>query len=399
MSEAAPPSLLSPDAAVAAGLFEPLMIRSVTLPNRFVMPPMQRGWARSNVPDIGLGAYYRARVLGGAGLIIGESAAIDHPSATGQAAAVSLHDAAIPAWARIVGEVKDAGGHMLLQLWHEGAMRTRHSNGPDPNAPTLSPSGLVWRDRPNGEAASRDELEAILAAYVRAAMTAQSIGADGIELHGAHGFLLDQFCWSETNMRTDEYGGVALEDRFRFPTSIVRAIRAVVGQDFLIGWRFSQWKEVDFGARIFETPAALATGLGLLREAGVDLFHASTRRFHVPEWPESDLGLAGWASSVTDAPVIAVGSIGVQDRMFEVPGEAPGLDVMASFAELLRRFRRGDFALVGVGRAMIGDSDWVNKVRDGRFMEIRPFSSDMLGTAEWDMSLALEGLRRFGIRH
>lgn len=386
-------------ATISPDLFAPLTIKGITLPNRFVMPAMQRGWSRDNVPDPALADYYRARVEGGVGLIIGESAAIDHPSATGQSAAVILHGDAVPAWAHIVGTVKEAGGAMLLQLWHEGAMRTRGTNGPSPLAPTLSPSGLVWQGRANGDAASDDDLDAIADAYVRAALTAQSIGADGVELHAAHGFLLDQFCWRETNRRRDGHGGETLEERMRFPLRVVRAVRQAVGSGFLIGWRFSQWKEVDFGARIFDTPAELDKTLGALTAAGVDLFHASTRRFYLPEWPGSDLGLAGWASGFTDTPVIAVGSVGVKDKMFDVPGEPDELDPLASLEELSRRFDREDFALIAVGRALIADPDWVNKLRDGRLDTIRPFRSDMLGTAEWDMALALEGLARFGVGH
>lgn len=385
--------------AISPGLFEPLKIKSLTLPNRFVMPPMQRGWSKDNVPDRALADYYVARARGGTGLIIGESSAIDHPSATGQSAAVTLHGKAVPAWAHIVGTVKAAGGNMLLQLWHEGAMRTRGTNGPAPDAPTLSPSGLVWQDRANGDVASAEDLDAILDAYVRAALTAQSIGADGVELHGAHGFLLDQFCWHETNARSDEMGGDALDARLAFPLKVVRAVRQAVGQDFLIGWRFSQWKEVDFGARIFETPSQLQETLAKLTGAGVDLLHASTRRFYMPEWPGNDMSLAGWASACTNAPVITVGSVGVRDKMFDVPGEPDELDPLASLSELSRRFDRGDFALVAVGRALIGDPDWVNKVRDGCFDAIVPYDRTMLGTAEWDLALTMEGLGRFGIGH
>lgn len=378
-------------------LFDPLAIKSVTLPNRFVMPPMQRGWSRDGVPDEALANYYRARVIGGAGLIIGESAAIPHPSANGQAAAVNICGDAIPAWSRIVGAVKDAGGHMLLQLWHEGSMRRQHSGGSHPDAATLGPSGLVWKGRANGRPASHDELNRIRDAYVEAALTARAMGADGVELHAAHGFLLDQFCWYETNIRDDEFGG-SLMSRFAFPLSVVRAIRAAVGEAFLIGWRFSQWKEVDFGAHVFETPAELAVALKALEAAGVDMLHASTRRYYTPEWPGSDLGLAGWASTSCSLPVIGIGSVGVRHTLFtdeERSADPPdhGLD------ELVRRFDRGDFALVGVGRAMIADADFVNKIRAGRASEIRPFSREMLGEDVWDLSLAMEGLSRFGNLH
>ncbi|MDB5718548.1 MAG: 12-oxophytodienoate reductase [Sphingomonas bacterium] len=381
-----------------ARMFRPLAIKAMTLPNRFVMPAMQRGWSKGGVPDDRLVDYYRARALGGVGLIIGESAAIDHPSATGQDAAVTLHGAAVPAWARIVDAVKQAGGHMLLQLWHEGAMRLEDSGGPAPGAATLSPSGLIWAGRANGRAATRGDLDEILDAYARTAATAKRIGADGVEVHGAHGFLLDQFCWNETNIRDDGFGdGIAA--RFAFPAEVVRAIRAEVGEDFVIGWRFSQWKEVDFAARVFADPGELEQSLGILRAAGVDLFHASTRRFWEPEWPGSDLGVAGWASALTDAPVIGIGSIGVRGTMFGSSPADEAIDPRTRFEELLRRFDRGDFALMAVGRALIADPDWVNKIRDGRFDDIVPFRQDMLELGGWDLRVALEGLARFGDLH
>ena len=251
-------------------LFQPLTINGMTLPNRFVMPAMQRGWCVDGVPLPKMADYYRERVDGGVGLIVGESCTIDHPSASGQNPAAHLFGPAVPSWERCVGAVKDAGGHMFLQLWHEGSMRREGAGGPQPCAPTISPSGYVWHDRPNGRGAAEEDLDEILASFVRAAVTARNIGADGVELHGAHGFLLDQFAWHETNKRDDRWGGPDLASRTSFPAEVVKAVRAATGPDFVIGWRFSQWKEVDFGARIAETPEELGDYLRILGDAGVD---------------------------------------------------------------------------------------------------------------------------------
>jgi 2,4-dienoyl-CoA reductase-like NADH-dependent reductase (Old Yellow Enzyme family) len=378
------------DVSVIEPLFEPLAIKGLQLPNRFVLPAMQRGWCKDGIPDADLAEYYAARVAGGAGLIISEALAIDHPSATGQRVAAQIAPHTLDAWRRIVGRVKDANGNMFLQLFHEGALRPEGLPG------TLSPSGLAWEERRNGEAASRAELDAIRDAYVRAASNAKSIGADGVEIHAAHGFLLDQFFWHETNVRDDGLGGPKLGDRIGYPVEVIRAVREEVGPDFVIGWRFSQWKEVDFGAKLFSTPGELQFAINACEDAGVDLFHASTRRFYQPEWPDSDLGLAGWTTRVGRSPVITVGSVGIRDLLFGEPGEPDGLDLLASLGELARRFTRGDFALVAVGRGMIADPDWVNKLRNGDVANILPLTTQLVGDGDdsWDMRLVMEGLER-----
>ena len=143
------------------------------------------------------------------------------------------------------------------------------------------------------------DYDAIREAFVRGALAAKQIGAAGVEVHACHGYLLDQFLWAETNRRTDGYGGEDIRARVRFPAEIVQAIRQAVGEQFPISFRFSQWKEVNYNARITPTPRDLQTMLTILRAAGVDVFHASARYFWVAEWPNSDLGIAGWTKSIS----------------------------------------------------------------------------------------------------
>ncbi|MDE3170343.1 MAG: 12-oxophytodienoate reductase [Acidobacteriota bacterium] len=367
-----------------APLFTPFAIKGLKLPNRFVMPGMQRQWCDDGVPQPRLAEYYRQRVEGGVGLIITESCAVDHPSSTQTPMFCRINDSTMRAWQRCFDAVNRAGGRMLLQLWHEGAMRKEGDNGYYAQFPTLSPSGLVHAGKPNGRAASVEDLEAIRDAFVRGALAARELGAAGAEVHACHGYLLDQFLWAETNRRTDGYGGDDIRDRVRFPAEIVAAIRAAVGENFPISFRFSQWKEVNYKARIAPTPDDLRTMLGILRAAGVDVFHASARYFWIPEWPDSDWGVAGWTKSHTDAPVIGVGSVGldtdVMDNFFGKEAKSTG---EAGLQELLRRFNNGEFDLISVGRSLIGDAAWVNKVRDGRLSEIRMFTKkDVIGDLE-----------------
>ena len=373
-------------AADLAPLFTPFAIKGLKLPNRFVMPGMQRMWCDDGVPQPKLAEYYRQRVEGGVGLIITESCAVDHPSSTQTPMFCRINDATMSAWQRCFDAVNRAGGRMLLQLWHEGAIRKEGGDGPYSKFPTLSPSGLVHAGKPNGSAATLEDLDAIRGAFVRGALAARELGAAGVEIHSCHGYLLDQFLWPDTNRRTDGYGGDDIRARVRFPAEIVCAIREALGDEFPISFRFSQWKEVDYKARITPTPGDLRTMLAILRAAGVDVFHASARYFWVPEWTESDWGVAGWTKSMTDAPVIAVGSVGldtdVMDNFFGKEAKSTG---EAGLRELARRFGNGEFDLISVGRSLIGDPEWVNKVRDGRLSEIRMFTKkDVIGDLEME---------------
>ena len=151
-------------------------------------------------------------------------------------------------------------------------------------------------------------------------------------------------------------------------------MRAAVGPDYPVSIRLSQWKEADYEGKVAHSPEEL--GLLLDALAAADIFHISTRRFWTPEWPERDpdRGLAAWAKEFTGAPVIAVGSVGLDiDVMATLTGQEAAPTGPGRIADLVRRFERGDFDLISVGRSLIGDPDWVAKMRDGRGAEIRPF--------------------------
>jgi 2,4-dienoyl-CoA reductase-like NADH-dependent reductase (Old Yellow Enzyme family) len=171
-----------------------------------------------------------------------------------------------------------------------------------------------------------------------------------------------------------------MRNRVRFPAEIVAAIRDACGEKFVISFRFSQWKESDFKARIARTPDELAIMLSALCEAGVSVLHASTRRFWEPEWEGSDLGLAGWARKLSGLPVITVGSVGLSaDVMESFSGNEVESQVREGLEELSRRFCEGEFDLVSVGRGLIADPDWVTKVREKNYDSIRSFTRADLG--------------------
>jgi 2,4-dienoyl-CoA reductase-like NADH-dependent reductase (Old Yellow Enzyme family) len=361
-------------------LFTPLKIRNITLRNRFVMPGMQRGFMDDGAPTPKMVEYMRRCAAGGPGLIISESTSPDHPSAYWQPVMGRMETATLGAWKKVVDAVHAGGAAFLLQIWHPGAMRKVASGHPLAEYPAISPSGLIQAGRANGRAMTREDLQELKLAYVEAARHARSLGFDGVEVHSAHGYLLDQFLWAETNRREDEYGGASLAERARYPAEITAAIRAAVGEDFVISYRFSQFKEVDYGARVASSPQDLQGMLALLRSSGVDLFNVSSRRFRKPEWPGTehpDYSIAEWARSMTDAAVMTCGSVGVNVEMFAnlFDDEEPSqLCAQRDLQLLAERVARGRLDLVGVGRMHIANNDFVNKVRAGRFDELALFN-------------------------
>ena len=360
-------------------LFTPQRIGSLTLRNRFVMPAMQRAFMEDGAPTPRMVEYLRRCAAGGVGLVICESTSPDHPSAYWVPVIGRIETRTLPAWQRVIEAVKAEGAAVFIQLWHPGAMRKVAEDHPLAKVPALSPSGLIQAGRPHGRAFTHEELQELKDSYVRAAVAVREIGASGVEVHATHGYLLDQFLWAETNVREDEYGGATLAGRARYPAEIVAAIRAATGPDFPLSFRFSQFKEVDYGATIAGSPGELREMVVLLRRAGVDHFNVSSRRYFKPEWPASehpDWSIAEWTRSFTDAPVMTCGSVGLDVEMFANlfdDKEPTQLSIERDLLSLAERVRRGTLDLIGVGRMHIANPDFVNKVREGRFGDIALF--------------------------
>jgi 2,4-dienoyl-CoA reductase-like NADH-dependent reductase (Old Yellow Enzyme family) len=366
-----------------APLFRPLTIRNARLRNRFVMPGMQRGFMSDGSPTRKMVDYMRRCATGGTGLIISESTSPDHPSAYWQPMMGRLEPGTLRAWKNVVTAVKGEGATFFQQIWHPGSMRKVADGHPLAGHPAWSPSGLIQSGRSNGCAMTCQNLQDLERAYVRAAENAQTLGADGVEVHAAHGYLLDQFLWAQTNVRDDGYGGPSLLERARYPIEIVAAIRKAVGEHFVISFRFSQFKEVDYTATVASDPEDLRAMLAALRAAGVDMFNVSSRRFLKREWPDSehpDRTIAEWTKKLTDAPVMTCGSVGLNVEMFanlfedQEPSE---LSIERDLRALAERIERGTLDLAGVGRMHIANNDFVNKIRDRRFHELALFNKSV----------------------
>ncbi|GGO01863.1 NADH:flavin oxidoreductase [Saccharibacillus kuerlensis] len=335
-------------------LFQPFTLHNLTLNNRIVMAPMTRQFSPEGVPGSDVAAYYRRRAENNVGLIVTEGTIIDHPDASNQQNVPHIYgEAALKGWEKVVSDVHAAGGKIIPQIWHMGAR------------------GQV------GDY-TEQEVQEIVQQFAKSAASAKEIGFDGIELHGAHEYLIDQFFWNKTNPRTDRYGGDMVQ-RTRFAVEVIEACREAVGPDFPIVFRFSQWKGSDYSAKLAETPEELERFLQPLSDAGVDVFHCSTRRFWQPEFEGSDLNLAGWTKKLTGKPTITVGSVGLDGEFMSLFKEGKGAEV-SGIDDLLHRLEQGEFDFVAIGRALLADPAWASKIQEGRLDELVAFSPAALQT-------------------
>ncbi len=254
-------------------LFSPLTVGRLVLPNRIVMAPLTRNRAaEGNVPQAMNVEYYRQRAT--AGLIITEATQIS-PQGVGYPATPGIHsEAQVEGWQAVTGAVHEQGGRIYLQLWHVG--RISHPSLQPDNALPLAPSAI----RPAGEAVTyeglqafvtpralgRDEIPVIVEQYAQATRNALRAGFDGVEIHAANGYLIDQFLRDGSNQRTDAYGGT-LEKRARFLKEVTAAVCAEAGAD-RVGVRlspensFNDMRDGDPQAT-FDHVAGLLAGFGL----------------------------------------------------------------------------------------------------------------------------------------
>lgn len=336
--------------SLATSLFRPLTIKSLKLKNRFVMAPMTRSFSPGGVPTNDVADYYRRRADGGVGLILSEGTVIARPDSSKDPNIPHFHGTeALNGWKKVIDSVHAAGGKMGPQIWHMGHV-------PE-----------------NGVLAGESDVIKTIEAYAQSAKDAVRLGFDTIELHGAHGYLIDQFFYEKTNTRTDQYGGKTIGERTRFASDLLRAVRRAVGPDTTVILRLSQWKPTDYSAKLAATPEEMTAWLEPLVQAGVDVLHCSQRRFWEPEFDGSDLNFAGWAKKITGLPTITVGSVGLSGE-FTKAFRGDG-STSVPLDDLIRRFDRGDFDLVAVGRALISDPAWVQKIERGETESLKGFDA------------------------
>lgn len=374
MSGAAPDRSGDRPQSVLDPLLRPFRCKSLIVPNRFMMAPMSRYFAPGGMIGEDNVDYYRRRLEGGCGAVITEGVSIDRPGAVAADNVPQFHGPeSLAMWKKVVDDCHLAGGAFIPQLWHVGGCTD--FNFPDsPHPPLESPSGWVGAALEGGRPMSESDIADVIQSFVRAALDAKAIGCDAIELHGAHGYLFDQFFWSVTNRRDDRYGGTRIGERSRFAAEVVSAIREAVGPDYAIIFRMSQWKVYDYDCKLVHDPDELEEWLGPVSDAGVDIFHCSDRRFWEPAFAGDDRNLAGWTKKVIGKPTITVGSVGLNRDLMQDFVDGESTPEPERLDDLVRRFERGDFDLVAIGRAILADYLWIQKMLHGRFGELKPYS-------------------------
>jgi len=336
-----------------APLFEPFLQGPLDLPNRLVVAPLTRV---SATPDgcatAEMAAYYRRYAEGGWGLIVTEATYVDDHAAQGYFRQPGIvTPAQIAAWRQVTEAVHAAGGRIVLQLSHAGALGQGNPRGRRTVAPSaIRPAGEIARRYrgmgPYAIPAALDEYEiaTIIAAFGQAARNAIDAGFDGVEIHGANGYLIHQFLTPDSNQRSDGWGG-SLDNRLRFLMDVLQAVREAVPTDRILGLRLSQSRANDAAAQ-WQNGAAEAAGIfnAVGRVPGLYL-HISSHTGCAPVF-DSGLSLAGLARRHSGHPVIANGRLETGD-----------------LAETL--LTGGESDLISLGRAAIADPDWPDKVKRG----------------------------------
>ena len=376
-----PPAAVTTAPEGLAPLFSPFEGGGLSLKNRIAMSPMTRWHSPDQFPGAEVAAYYRRRAESDVGLIITEGTTIDHAVSSYSVRTPAFHGRALDGWQKVVEDVHAAGAKIVPQLWHVGVMRDpRTDDYPNKDLPNASPSGVF---KPGGKQVfqpiDQGEIEEIQESFARAAANAKALGFDGIEIHGAHGYIVDQFLWAALNLReAHDYGGDAVQ-RTRFALELIERVRAAVGPNFPIILRISQWKQQDYSARLADTPEQLGAIFRPIADSGVDIFHVSQRRFWEPEFEGSAMNAAGWIKQLTGKPTITVGSVGLAGAM-SVTEIGARSEVSSNLAPLAQRVGTGEFDIVAVGRALLVDPEWARKVKEGRFDELMPFTQAALDT-------------------
>ncbi len=327
-------------------VFEPITIGPLTLKNRLALAPMDtelsglHGEVTRAMMD-----YYAARAGGGVGLILIEFTAVDEAQRLTSPSIYS--DRFIAGWSTLVDLVHAHGAGVILQIAHHGGRAVKRITGRLPVAPSAI-SSPIYPETP--KELSREEIDELIVKFVRAAERAKAAGFDGVEIHAGHGYLIGEFVSPYTNKRTDEFGG-SFENRMRFPVEILKGIRASLGRDFVVGFKFSAYEAVERGIDL-ELAVEIAR---YMEDQGVDYLHVSVLSFPLPE-----LRYPSVPPIYTPAPPLVELAAEIK-RHVHVPVMTVG--GFGELEEAERVLAEGSADIVALGRALIADPNLPRKWR------------------------------------
>lgn len=343
-------------------MFSPVQIGTVTVPNRFVVPPMGNNFANT---DGSLSKrskdYYAARAKGGFGLITIESTVVYQEAKGGPRKPCLFSDDTVESFRQVADTCHAYGAKVSIQLQHAGPEGNSALTGYPLKAASAVPAA---QGREIPQAVSNEEIYRIIDCYGNAARRAQLAGIDMVEVHCAHGYLVSTFISQRTNHRTDEFGG-CFENRMRLPRLIIENIRRKTGGNLPILCRINASDEVEGGQSVQDAAAVAAY---LEQECGVDAIHV-TRAVHLHDE-------FMWAPGVTHGGFNA-DLVSEIKRAVSVPVIAVGRFTEPQYAELLVKQGRAD--LIAFGRQSIADPELPNKARTGQLEELCPCIGCLLG--------------------
>jgi len=354
-------------------LFESYKLKNIKLRNRIVMAPMTRNQSPGGIPTNKVVEYYSRRAKAEVGSIITEGIEVSHDASSAYPNVPRLDSIeAREGWKKVVSGIKENGGSVIAQLWHCGGFR-KLGMQPNPEVPGHTASGLVKPGKKVAHEMTLEDIKQTINAYASDAKYCEEIGFDGVEIHGAHGYLIDNFLWEGTNIRDDSYGG-SIEQRSQFVSEIIQAVRSSVSKEFIVGLRFSQWKQHDFEAKLAHTTDELKKVLLSPVESGLDYLHSSMRRFWESEFEGSDENLAYWTKKISNIPTIGVGSVGLDSDFIDMTAPSKPTSIDKAIDDISKE----KYDLLAVGRALLSDHEWVLKMKEGRLEDVIPYSKEAL---------------------
>jgi len=295
-------------------LFSPFQLKQHTLKNRIGVAPMTRmSSQQDSVPRQDVLDFLVRRAENGAAVVYTEAIVTDYESAQGYPGqARILTQRQIDAWRPVVAKIKAADALAVMQIFHCGRMGWPEVNpagriiAPSTVAPAQD-NPLTGEPYPEPDEMSQFDIEQVISGFVRTAQGAVAAGFDGIEIHGAHGYLINQFLSAYSNRRTDSYGG-SPENRYRFTHEVIQAIDAVIPEETLLFFRISNWGVADMEVSLFADQAEYQAIIGLLNKEPLDAISVSTYRFS-DEAFDSGRTMAALTREATTLPIFICGQI------------------------------------------------------------------------------------------
>jgi 2,4-dienoyl-CoA reductase-like NADH-dependent reductase (Old Yellow Enzyme family) len=350
-------------------LFSPFRLNGFNLKNRIGVAPMTRmSSPGDSIPRRDVLDFLVRRAQNGAAIVYTEAFVTDYESAQGYLKQARLTtQRQIDAWKPVVQAIQSEGAVAIMQMFHCGRMAWPEVN---PARRVIAPSAITPNQDnpmtgapyPVPDAMTQFDIDHVINGFVETAKGAVEAGFDGIEIHGAHGYLINSFLSAYSNQRTDAYGG-SVENRHRFAHEVIEAVREVVPRERLLIFRISNWGVADMEVSLFESKAEWQQMIRLLSAEPIDAISVSTYGYSEKAFG-TDRNMAQLTREVTDLPILICGKI--YDR--------------ASADDALR-----DADMVLSAKSMLLNPDWVQDIRAGK--ELRRYESKEAGVAYTDTPL------------